>query len=66
MYEDYEVTITPMELYANVYATQNLLDDASLNLDAWIAEETNSEFAKKEGTAFVTGTGVTITVKPLG
>lgn len=54
-----EVTITSMELYAHVYATQNLLDDASVNIEAWIAEETNAEFAVREGAAFVSGNGVT-------
>lgn len=59
----HEVTITPHEIYANVYATQNLLDDASINLDSWIAEETNAEFVKQEGAAFVTGNGI---VRPFG
>lgn len=59
----HEVTITPHEIYANVYATQNLLDDATMNVDSWIAEETNDEFVKQEGTAFVTGDGIK---KPLG
>jgi len=53
-----EVTITPHEIYAMPQATQNLLDDATLNIDAWIAEETNAEFSRAEGEAFVIGNGL--------
>jgi HK97 family phage major capsid protein len=52
-----EVTVQAMELYANVYATQSILDDANLNLEAWIAEETNLEFERAEGAALATGDG---------
>lgn len=47
-----------MELYAMPAASQTLLDDASVNIDQWIADEVSLEFAQKEGAAFVTGTGV--------
>ncbi|MEA2974784.1 MAG: hypothetical protein QOF19_304 [Alphaproteobacteria bacterium] len=52
-----------MELYAMPAATQTLLEDASVNLDEWLASEIDQVFAEQEGTAFVTGDGVN---KPKG
>jgi HK97 family phage major capsid protein len=52
-----------MELYAQPAATQTLLEDASVNLDEWLASEIDQVFAEQEGTAFVTGDGVN---KPKG
>ena len=46
-----------MELYAMPAATSNLLDDAAVNIDDWIASEVEGAFAAQEGTAFVTGDG---------
>lgn len=51
------------EIYANPAATQQILDDAAINLEAWLAGEVNTEFAKQEGAAFVSGNG---TNKPFG
>jgi HK97 family phage major capsid protein len=51
------------ELYANIAATQALLDDAFLNIEDWIASETEQVFAGKERAAFVSGDG---TNKPKG
>lgn len=45
----------PMELYANPNATQQMLDDAEIDLEAWLAGEVETEFAQKEGLAFVSG-----------
>jgi len=45
------------ELYANLAATQTLLDDAYVNLEEWIASEVEEAFAGQERTAFVTGDG---------
>lgn len=53
----------PGEIYANPSTTQQLLDDAEINLESWLAAEVQTEFAKKEGTAFVSGDGVN---KPFG
>ena len=53
------VTYTPMELYANAAATQGMLDDAEINLEAWLAGEIETEFAAKEGAAFVSGNAAT-------
>lgn len=46
------------EIYANPKATQKLLDDASINIEAWLAEKVASKFSRLEATAFVSGNGV--------
>ena len=46
------------ELYANPSASQAMLDDAAFDVEAWLASEIATEFARAEGAAFVTGTGV--------
>ena len=58
-----ELSFPTMELYAMPAATNALLDDAAVNIDAWIGEEVEQAFAAQEGTAFVTGDGVS---KPKG
>jgi HK97 family phage major capsid protein len=45
------------EIYANIAATQRMLDDAFFNVEAWIASEIAAEFAKAEGSAFISGNG---------
>lgn len=45
------------EVYANPAATQALLDDAMFDVEAWLAGEIATEFARAEGVAFVSGTG---------
>jgi len=45
------------EIYANPAATQQLLDDALVNLEAWLAGEVQTEFAYQENLAFVSGSG---------
>lgn len=57
------LTITTGEIYANPAATQQILDDSEINLEQWLAGEVQTEFAKQEGTAFVSGNG---TNKPFG
>jgi len=57
------MTITPGEIYANPGATQGMLDDAAVDLESWLANEVQTEFAKQEGLAFVAGNG---TNKPNG
>lgn len=51
------------EIYANAAATQQILDDAEINLESWLAEEVQTEFALQEGTAFISGNG---TNRPTG
>ncbi len=51
------------ELYAKPKATQKLLDDASINMEAWLASKVAEKFARDEANAFVVGNGVN---KPRG
>ncbi|HEX2763999.1 MAG TPA: phage major capsid protein [Allosphingosinicella sp.] len=46
------------ELYANPAASQAMLDDAAFDVEAWLASEIATEFARAEGSAFVNGSGV--------
>jgi HK97 family phage major capsid protein len=46
------------ELYAKPKATQKLLDDASINMEAWLAGKVAEKFARDESAAFVSGTGI--------
>ena len=57
------VTYTPGEIYANPAASQQLLDDALINIESWLAAEVEAEFSRQEGLAFVNGDG---TNKPKG
>ncbi|MGE0828214.1 MAG: phage major capsid protein [Hyphomonadaceae bacterium] len=43
------------ELYANLAATQTLLDDSFVNIEEWIAGEVEEAFAGQERAAFVNG-----------
>ena len=52
------VEFPTMELYAMPAATQSLLDDAFVNIEAWLAGEVQIEFAEQESAAFVNGDGV--------
>lgn len=58
-----ELQFPTVELYAMPAATSQLLDDAAVDIDAWIASEVEQAFAEQESTAFVTGDGVN---KPKG
>jgi HK97 family phage major capsid protein len=58
-----ELAFPTMELYAMPAATGQLLDDAAVDVDRWIAEEVETAFAEQEGAAFVSGNG---TNKPTG
>ena len=58
-----DMNFPTMELYAMPAATQVLLDDAAVNIEQWIADEVQVVFAEQEGTAFVSGDGVT---RPMG
>lgn len=58
-----EMAYATGELYANPSATQQMLDDAEVNLEAWLAGEVQTEFAFQEGVAFLSGNG---TNRPTG
>lgn len=53
----------PGEIYANPSATQQLLDDSEVDIEQFIADNVETEFAYQEGIAFVSGNG---TNKPNG
>lgn len=50
--------ISVHEVYAKQQATQKFLEDASINVEAWLADKTADKMARTEATAFVSGTGV--------
>ncbi|EFO32611.1 phage major capsid protein, HK97 family [Roseibium sp. TrichSKD4] len=52
-----ELLFTIMEIYANPWTTQTILDDASIDIAAWLADEVVTEFAEQEALAFVSGDG---------
>ena len=45
------------EQYAEPHITQKLLDDAAINVEAWLADKTADILMRTENTAFVTGSG---------
>jgi HK97 family phage major capsid protein len=51
------------EIYAQPAATNQILEDSAINIAAWLASEVNTEFARQEGIAFISGDGVN---KPTG
>lgn len=51
------------ELRAKPRATQKILDDAEINIEAWLAGKVGEKFGRTETTAFVVGDGVN---KPRG
>lgn len=46
------------EMYAMPKASQKLLDDAAVDVEAWLANKVSDKFARVENTAFFSGTGV--------
>lgn len=58
-----EIVPASGELYANPAASQQMLDDAMFDVEAWLAQEIANEFARAEGAAFVGGNGID---QPLG
>lgn len=58
-----EIAINTGEIYAMPGATQTSLDDARIDLAAWLADEVSIEFAEQEGAAFAHGDGIN---KPRG
>jgi HK97 family phage major capsid protein len=51
------------ELYANPAITQTALDDAAIDLEAWLRNSVRNEFSRQENIAFLSGDGVN---KPYG
>jgi HK97 family phage major capsid protein len=52
------LTYTSGELYSNVPVSQQLLDDAQIDLESFVGGDVATEFARAEGAAFVSGNGV--------
>ncbi|MBY0406559.1 MAG: phage major capsid protein, partial [Rickettsiales bacterium] len=46
------------ELYAQPKATQKLVDDAAIDVEAWLSGKIADIFARTQNTAFITGNGV--------
>lgn len=46
------------ELYAQPKATQKLVDDAAIDVEAWLSGKIADIFSQKENTAFISGNGV--------
>lgn len=45
------------EVYAAPRVTQKMIDDSSIDIEAWLMAKVSDAFARKEATAFVSGTG---------
>jgi HK97 family phage major capsid protein len=60
--------ISPFEQYANPAATQTLLDDAQIDVEAWLQRKLADKFARDEAAAFILGQGPTLpgTTMPRG
>jgi HK97 family phage major capsid protein len=50
-------TIDTFELYAQPQATQKLVDDASINIEEWVARKVADKMARLEAAAFIGGNG---------
>ena len=50
--------IATHEMYAMPKVSQKLIDDAAVNVEAWLAGKVADKFGRIEGTAFWSGTGV--------
>ena len=46
------------EMYANPAATQKILDDSMVDIEAWLAGKVADKFSRTENTAFVVGDGI--------
>jgi HK97 family phage major capsid protein len=51
------------EMFAEPRVTQNMIEDAGIDIEAWVANKVGEKFARVEATAFFTGDG---TNKPRG
>lgn len=55
--------IEVFELYAYPTVTQKLLEDATIDVEAWLSNKAASKFARKENTGFINGNGI---IQPRG
>ncbi|HEX6996141.1 MAG TPA: phage major capsid protein [Gammaproteobacteria bacterium] len=52
----YEIPVH--EIYAQPKATQKLIDDSAIDIEAWLSGKVSDRFARQEAAAFVNGNGV--------
>ncbi len=52
-----KITITAHELVAQPKATQKLIDDSSIDVEAWLTEKLVEVFSRTENDAFINGSG---------
>jgi HK97 family phage major capsid protein len=50
-------TISVHEMYAQPKATQKLIDDSAIDIEAWVAEKVGDIFSRLESTSFISGNG---------
>lgn len=53
-----KINIPAREIYCSPRVTQKLLDDAKVDIAAWLSEKISDRFSRSEATAFVTGDGI--------
>ncbi|RUW26942.1 phage major capsid protein [Mesorhizobium sp. M4B.F.Ca.ET.013.02.1.1] len=53
-----KLRIPAREVYANPKVTQNLLDDSSIDIGAWLVDKMSTKFRRLETTAFYSGDGL--------
>lgn len=53
-----ELEFPAHKMYAEPWATNDMLEDSVMDLEAWLSEESSITFTELEGAAFVAGTGV--------
>lgn len=53
-----ELDIDVHEQYAQPQITQNMIDDSSIDIEAWLDMKVADKLARTENTAFITGNGV--------
>lgn len=58
-----ELLFTPHNMWAEPRTTSDVLEDAFLDIEQWLADEVGITFYEQESSAFITGDGVT---KPRG
>jgi HK97 family phage major capsid protein len=58
-----KVSINVYDLVAQPKATQKLIDDASIDIEAWLTQKLVDVFSRRENTAFISGDG---SAKPKG
>lgn len=53
-----ELEFVPGKIYAEPWATNDMLEDAMIDIESWLVDETTISFAEGENEAFIFGDGV--------